>query len=108
MLVERLLQRLGLHHLGMQRRARSDRVDAALKSFLVDMNDQFQPEAPYRRVAKFDHLAELPHRVDMEQRQRKLRGMERLPRKMQQNVRALADRIHQYRVAEFGRDLAQD
>ena len=47
------------------------------------MNDQLEPKAPRRRVAKFDHLAELPGRVDMEQPQRQPRGMERLARKVQ-------------------------
>ncbi len=106
--VERLLQRLGLHHRGMQHRARCDRADAARQPFWIDMNDQLEPKAPRRRVAKFDHLAELPGRVDMEQPQRQPRGMERLARKVQQNARILAHRIEQYRVAELGRDLAQD
>src|ERR1700730_5909847 len=87
--IERLLQRLGLHYRGMQHRTRRDRADPALKPFLIDMNDQLQPETRRCRVAKFDHLAELPGRVDMEQRHRKLRGIKRLARKVQEDARIL-------------------
>ena len=50
-LVERLLQRLGLHHLGVQRRAGVERIDAALHAVLVDVHEQIEAEplAPSRR-----------------------------------------------------------
>ena len=92
----------------MQRRPRADRIDAALDAFLIDVHDQIEPE-PFRRlVAKRDHLAEFPPRIDVEEREGRLCRIKRLPRQVQQNARILADRIHQHGVAKFGRDLAQD
>jgi len=67
--VERLLQRLGLHHLGVQRRAGSDRVDALGQPVLIGVHDKLDPEPRGGRVAKRDHLAKLPGRVDMQQRE---------------------------------------
>src|SRR5260370_36854490 len=66
--VERLLQGLRLHDLGMQGGARGDRADAAIEPLLVDMHDQIEPTTRGGFVAKGDHLAEFPRRVDMQQR----------------------------------------
>ena len=59
-------------------------------------------------VAEGDHLAELPAGVDVQQRDRRARRMERLQQQVQQHRTVLADGIQHHRVAELGRDLAQD
>ena len=107
-LVERLAQPLGLHHLGVQRRAGGDRVDAAGEAVLIDMDDEIEPVAPRHLVAEGDHVAELPGRVDMEQREGQLAREEGLQREMQHHARILADRIEHHRIGELGRDLADD
>ena len=67
-----------------------------------------EPEPRRGRIAERDHLAEFPGGVDVQHRERRLCRVERLERQVQQDARILADRIHQHRVAELGRDLAQD
>src|SRR6185437_7048380 len=106
--VERLLQRLCFHHLGVQRGARVDRVDAAVEPLLIGVHDEVEPEPPRGRVAKRDHLAKFPCRIDVQHRKRRLRRMERLQREMQENARILADRIKQYWPRELGRRLAEN
>jgi hypothetical protein len=77
-------------------------------ALLVDMDEQIEPEPRRRLVAKRDHLAEFPRRVDMQQRKRRLGGEERLHRQVQHHAGILADRIEHHRIAEFGDDFAQD
>ena len=108
MVIERLLQRIGLHDLGMQRRAGSDRIDAAREAVLVHMHDQIEPEPPRGFVAKRDHVAELPGGVDMQQREGEFRRIERLERDMQHDAGVLADRIQHHRLLELGNDVAHD
>ena len=106
--VERLLQAFRLHHLGMKRRAGIERIDAAPDAVLVDMHEQVEAEPLGGRVAELDHFTKLPCRIDMEERERRLRRIERLHRQMKHHRRVLADRIKHDRVAEFGRNLAHD
>ena len=106
--VERLLERQRLHHMGVERGAGGDRADAFLEAFLVDMDDQVQFQ-PFRGgVAKGDHVAELPRRVDVQQRKRHPAGAERLERQMQQDARILADRIQDGRALKLRSGLTQN
>src|SRR6185437_12382618 len=57
MLVERLAQRRGLHHVGVQARSRIERVDPGAHPVLVDMRDQLAAKFRDAAVAEFDHLA---------------------------------------------------
>ena len=66
------------------------------------------PVSRARAVAERDHLAELPAGVDVQQRDRRARRVEGLDQQVQQHRAVLADRIQHHRVAELGRDLAQD
>ena len=106
--VERLPQRLGLHHLGVELRAGGDRRNAALQPVLVDVDDQIEAEPSRRLVAKGDHLAELPGRVDMQQRERGLGRIEGLHRHMQHDARIFADRIEHHRIAHLGDNFPHD
>ena len=72
------------------------------------MHDQIEAEALGGRIAKHDHFAELPGRIDVQQRQGRFCRIERFQRKVQQNTRILADRVHQHRVTKLRRNLTQD
>ena len=105
---ERLLERLGLHDVGIERAAMGDGRDAVLHPLLVGVDDEIEPEPLHLAIAKFDHLAELPGGVDMQQREWRLARIERLQRQMQHHRGILADRIEHHRIAELGRHLAHD
>ena len=85
-----------------------ERLDAARQAVLVDMHDQVEPELRGAVIAERDHLAEFPGRVDVQQRERRLRRIERLERQMQHDGRILADRIEHHRVVGLGDHLADD
>ena len=106
--VERLAQRHGLHDVGVGVRAVVERVDAVAHAVLVDVDQQVEAELLRHLVAERDHLAELPGRVDMQERERRLGGIERLHRQMQQHRGILADRIEHDRLGEVRRNLAED
>src|SRR3546814_11138775 len=63
---QRLLQGLGLHHIGIM--AVAERRDAVTQAILVGMHDQVEPEVGDPAVAEGDHVAEFPGGVDMQQR----------------------------------------
>jgi len=65
--VERLLQPLGLPHIGMKR-AVVEWIDAARQRLRIAVHDQVHPCLRRGPVAQFVHGAELPRRVDMQQR----------------------------------------
>ena len=67
-----------------------------------------RPSLRHCLVAERDHVAELPARVDMHQREGRLRGIEGLHGEMQHDGRILADRIEHHRLLAFGRDFADD
>ena len=92
-LIQRLAQRLGLHHLGVQGRSGGDWRNATLDALLIRMDKEIEAEPPRRLVAKFDHFAKLPGRIDMKKRKRRRRRMKGLQRDMQHRARILADRI---------------
>ncbi len=106
--VERLLQRLGLHHLGMQLRAGSDRIDAAREALRIGVHQQLEAITRRDLIAVADHVAEFPFGVDVQQREGRLRRIEGLEREVQHHPGVLADRVEHHRVAELGRDLADD
>ena len=92
-LVQRLAQALRLHDLGVDRRTRGDRRDAAREPLLIDVYEQIHAEPRRGFVAKRDHLAEFPGRIDVQQRERRLRRRKGLLRHVQHGARILADRV---------------
>jgi hypothetical protein len=106
--VERLLQPLGFHDLGVERGAGVEGIDAAPDTVLIDVDVQLQSEALHRLVAKRDHFPKFPCGIDMEERKRRQRWVERLHRQMKHHRGVLTDRIEHDGVAEFGRHLAHD
>jgi len=59
-------------------------------------------------VAEGDHLAELPGGIDMQEREWRLPGIERLHGEMHHDRRVLADRIEHHWVVELRHHLAHD
>ena len=85
-----------------------ERRDAFGEPGRIGVNYQVQLQPGGRLVAEADHLPEFPGRIDVHQRKRRARGIERLHRQMQHDGGILADRIQHHRIAEFGRNLAHD
>ena len=99
---------LGLHHVGVHGGAVADRADALRDAVGVGVHAQVDAGLGGAAIAEGDHLAELPAGVDVQQRDRRRRRCERLQQQVQQHRAVLADRVQHHRVAELGRDLAQD
>ena len=85
--VERLLQRLGLHHLGMERRAGIEGIDAAPDAVLIDVFDEIQAQPLHGLIAEFDHLGHLVGGVDVDEWKRHV-AEEGLPRQPQHGILA--------------------
>ncbi len=106
-LIERLLQSLGLPHVGVER-AVIEGVDAALDRFRVAVDQQFHPRLARGFFAQRVHRLELPGGVDMEQREGWRRGVEGLARQMEHHRAVLAHRVEHHRLLGLGDDLAHD
>src|SRR5581483_3889441 len=102
------LEALGLHHVGVDDRPAVERVDAAREPFLVDVHEQVEAVLGGHLRAEAVHVLELPRRVDVEERERRRRGMEGLAREVQHDRAVLADRVEHHRVLRLGDDLAHD
>ena len=64
----------GLHDVGMDRRAVRERIDALrARPRRLMCTSSSQPSSPRDAVAERDHLAELPGRIDVQQRKRRRR-----------------------------------
>ena len=106
-LVERLLERLGLHDVGVARAMRERRNARGLAGF-VRVDDELGVEALGGLVAERDHFLELPARVDVQQREGNAAREEGLAGQVQQDRGVLADGIHEQRLGELGRHFAED
>ncbi|RMU78243.1 hypothetical protein ALP24_02204 [Pseudomonas syringae pv. aptata] len=108
MLVERLLQALGLHDVGVFGAAVGERVDALCHAIGVDVGDQVQAHFFDHLVAKAIHLLEFPAGIDVHDREWQFTGEECLACQVQHHGRIFADRVQHHRVIELGGDLADD
>jgi superfamily II DNA/RNA helicase len=107
-LVERLLERLRLHDIGVNVRPVCEGSDACVDSVLVDVDEKIQAVATSGLIAKGDHLAELPRGVDVKKREGRRRGIKRFQRQVQHHRAVLANRIHHDRPLALGNHLAKD
>ena len=80
---------------------------AAADGILHAANDQLQPRLFRALIAESDHFRKIVARVDVQQRERRLRRRERLHRQMQQHGAILAAGEHQSRAPVEGQ-LAQN
>ncbi len=108
-LVERLLERVGLHDVGMDVAAVGEWSDALLHAFFVDVDNQIPAKLVANEIlAERDHLLKLPSRVDVHQRERRLGRIECLFGQPDHDSRVFADRVEHDRVVELGRDFTDD
>ena len=82
-------------------------IDAVRQALTMGVYNQIEAEPRRGFVAKPDHLAKFPGRVDMQNRKRQLGRKERLTRKVQQDGRILANGIEQHRLAELRQNFAE-
>ena len=99
---------LGLHDLGVVARSVVERVDSPSDPIAIGVDAQIEPMATRRGVAKADHVAEFPCRIDVQQRERWRRRMERLQRQTKHHRGVLADRIQHDRAIAGCDHLAHD
>jgi hypothetical protein len=85
-----------------------DRIDALGDAFGVGVGVQDDAGLAGAAIAERDHLAEFPAGVHVQQRDRRTRRIKGLEQQVQEHRAVLADRIQHHRIAEPGRDLAQD
>jgi hypothetical protein len=107
-LVERLLERLGLHDVGVHGGAVGEGVDALRDAVRVGVHDQVEAELLRDAVAQLVHRPELPAGVDVQQRKWGQSRVESLQRDVQHRRAVLADRVEHDRVVALGNDLAHD
>ncbi|MCY1437353.1 hypothetical protein D9M71_535110 [compost metagenome] len=107
-LVQRLLEALGLPDVGMQGRAVVEGVDPALDALGIDVHQQLQAQALGGLVAEGDHLAELPGGVHVQQGEGRLARGEGLHRQVQHDRAVLADGVEHHRVFTLGDHFADD
>jgi len=107
-LVKRLLEALGLPHVGVQRRAVVEGVDAPRLGFRVLVDDQLKAQLLGHALAHLVHGLELPGRVHVHQREGRLAGIEGLGGQVQHHGAVLADRIQHHRAFALGGHLAHD
>src|ERR1700733_13672587 len=84
--VKRLLERHGLHRMGMQRRPRNDGVDTCLEAFFVDVDYKIQSQPFCGSIAESNHVPEFPRRVDVQKREWHAARLECLDRKVKQDT----------------------
>jgi hypothetical protein len=106
--IQCLLERFGLHDVRVPLAAVGKGINAFPHTFLVGMDDQFQAQFAYISVAEFNHLAEFPGGVYVQQRKRRLAGKKRFQRQLQHDCRILSDGIEHYRPLKFCCYLADD
>ena len=107
-LVQGLLESLGLHHVGVLGAAVGERVDALGDAVRVDVGDQVQAHFLDHPIAEPVHLLEFPAGVHVHHREGQLAGEEGLAGQVQHDRGILADRVQHHRVIELGGHLADD
>ena len=106
---QRLLQAVSLHDVGVQLAAVRVGAHALLHALLVDVHDQLPTQLlADELLAELDHLAELPRRVHVHERKRRLARVKGLLRQPYHHARVLADRVQHHRLFELRRHLADD
>ena len=85
-----------------------ERVDAALDALRVLVHDEVDAKLFGLRVAKCVHLAELPRGVHVDQRERRLAGIERLHCQVQHDRAVFTNAVQHRRVVTLGDGLAHD
>ena len=106
--VQRLLQALGFHDVGVDLRAMGKGVDAHGQTLGVLVHQELEIVLRLHAVAKGVHLPKLPARVHVQQRKRQLGRVKRLERQVQHHGAVFANRVQHDRVVAAGHHLAHD
>ena len=108
MKIERLLERFGLHDIGVICRAMSDRPDALGNAALVGVGNQLEPDFSRRAVSKRNHLLEFPSGIDVHQRKRDRSRVKCFLRQAKHHRGVFADRVQHHRLGGGSRDFANN
>ncbi len=81
------------HNMGVNIGAMGEGANTIAHAVFIDMHQQLKALIAGLRIAKLDHLAEFPCRIDMQERKWRWRRIECLHRQMQHHRRVLAHRI---------------
>ena len=106
--IECLLQGLGLHDVGVERGAVVQWVDVLLDPLGVDVDQQIHPGLLGHVVPEVVHRLELPAGVDVQEREGRRARVERLPGQVQHHRRVLPDRVQHHRVLGLRHHLPDD
>ena len=106
--VQSLLERLGFHHIGMQRRAVCEWANALGKAIGIGMHQEFESQLFHPRIAVLVHRLELPAGIDVQQWEGRPGRIERLHSQVQHHRAVFADRIEHHRVLALGDNLSHD
>ena len=85
-----------------------ERIDALLKCFWVPVHDKIDALFGSDAVPSLIHLAKLPGRIDVQQRERQRTREEGLPGEVKHHRRILAHREKHHRARGLRHGLAQD
>ena len=102
-----LLEGLGLHDVRIGC-AVIEGIDALFDAFLIDVFNELQAVLLHGFIAEADHFLELPRRIDMEERERRLFRIKGLPGQVKHDRTVLADGIEHDRLFTFRSDFADD
>jgi len=94
--------------MGMDIRTMAERANAVAHAIFIDMHEKLEALFARLRIAKLDHLAELPGRVDMQKGKWRRCWIKRLHRQMHHDRRILAHRIEHDRIGKGCCDFAKN
>ena len=106
--LDRIKQCWNLRPVSRRERSRIFRRDAFVNQVLDLVNDQSLAELFDELVAEVERFGEVVSRVDMHERERELRGTERLLREVHHHDRVLASREHERGTLELRSHFAHD
>ena len=106
--IECLLQGLGLHDVGVERGPVVQGVDVLLDPLGVDVDQEVHTGLPGHVVPEVVHRLELPAGVDVQERERRRAGVKRLTGQLQHHRRVFPDRVQHHRVLGLRHHLPDD
>ena len=107
-LIQRLLERLGFHDIGVFGAAVVERVDIGCPPLFVGVHDQFHTRLFSHAVTELDHFAKLPRGVHVHQREWRCTGVKSFARQVQHYRRIFTDGVHHHRVGELSGNFTDD
>ena len=106
--VERLLERLGLHNVGVLLAAVGEGAYSRRYALCVGVDEKFEAKVFNMAITKFDHLFEFPGGVNVQQRKRGLAWIESLKCEVQHDGGIFSHRVEHDGIIEFRHDLSNN